>query len=51
MVAPVCGLSTYEAQIHPVLDLLMGDNDRDVRFFAEKTAKALEEKFSKNGKV
>ena len=45
-VAPVCGLSSYESQIVPILSLLMEDTDRDVRFYAEKTSKALEDVFS-----
>ena len=44
-VAPVCGLTAYEGQILPVLAMLMEDDDRDVRYYAEKTATALEEVF------
>jgi hypothetical protein len=47
MVAPACGVAAYESQIHPVLELLMEDTDRDVRFFAERTLRALEETFMK----
>jgi hypothetical protein len=46
-IAPVCGLSVYESQISPVLNLLMDDTDRDVRFFAEKTSQTLEAEFAK----
>lgn len=45
VVAPICGICSYESQIHPVLNLLLEDSDRDVRFFAEKTSRALEDVF------
>lgn len=45
-VAPVCGMATYESQIGPVLSMLMEDTDRDVRFYAEKASKALDEVFN-----
>ena len=44
--APVCGVQAYETQILPVLAMLMEDDDRDVRFYAEKTATALDEVFA-----
>jgi hypothetical protein len=44
-VATHCGVSTYETQVLPVLTVLMDDDDRDVRFFAEKAASALDEAF------
>jgi len=44
--APACGVSAYETQITPVLDMLMEDTDRDVRYFAEKTSRALGESLS-----
>lgn len=43
--APVCGVQAYETQILPVLTMLMEDDDRDVRYYAEKTTTALEEVF------
>jgi hypothetical protein len=49
-IAKVCGPTLYEQQIKPVLSLLQDDLDRDVRFFAEKTSKILEEEFSRNVK-
>ena len=45
VVAPICGPTVYEHQVSPVLSLLMEDPDRDVRFFAERTFKALKEQF------
>jgi len=45
-IAPVCGLSTYESQISPVLHMLVEDADRDVRFYSEKTTRALDEVFN-----
>jgi hypothetical protein len=49
-VAPVCGLSTYESQVLPVLTMLMEDEDRDVRYYAEQTLNLLDEVFSDAGK-
>jgi serine/threonine-protein phosphatase 2A regulatory subunit A len=48
-IAPVCGPNVYESQISPVLSMLMDDPDRDVRFYAERTSKILEDKFSSKG--
>lgn len=45
-VAPVCGKQVYEQQIKPVLSMLEDDSDRDVRFYAEHSARSLEEKFA-----
>jgi hypothetical protein len=42
-ISPHCGVSTYESQIVPVLTVLMDDEDRDVRYYAESTAASLEE--------
>jgi serine/threonine-protein phosphatase 2A regulatory subunit A len=42
---PVCGQPVYESQIRPVLNVLLEDPDRDVRFFAEHTFRVLEEAF------
>jgi hypothetical protein len=47
-VAPVCGAGTYESQILPVLTMLIDDDDRDVRFFAELSLNALDEEFAAN---
>jgi len=44
--APVCGQITYETLIGPILAMLMEDDDRDVRFYAEKTSNELEEEFA-----
>ena len=44
--APVCGVRAYETLILPVLTMLMEDDDRDVRYYAEKTATALDEVFA-----
>jgi serine/threonine-protein phosphatase 2A regulatory subunit A len=41
----VCGHEVYTSEVRPVIDILMEDQDRDVRFFAEKASKILEEKF------
>jgi len=43
---PICEPSVYKQQIHPILSLLQDDPDRDVRFFAEKTALKLEDVFA-----
>lgn len=45
-IAPVCGVAVYESQVLPVLNMLLNDDDRDVRYYAEKTATALDEKFA-----
>ena len=45
---PLCEETVYQQQIHPILALLQDDQDRDVRFFAEKTALKLAESFSQN---
>lgn len=45
-VAPVLSYSTYETQILPVLTVLVNDEDRDVRYYADKSLRALEEKFA-----
>lgn len=37
--AKVCGPKVYEQQIYPVLALLQDDPDRDVRFYAEQSAR------------
>ncbi|KAL7578172.1 hypothetical protein ACA910_012608 [Epithemia clementina (nom. ined.)] len=42
---PVCGVHAYESQVLPVLNLLMDDDDRDVRYYAEKTVSVLDEVF------
>ena len=42
---PVCGQSVYESQMRPVLNVLLEDPERDVRFFAEHTFRVLEEAF------
>lgn len=41
----VCGREVYDLEVRPVIEILMEDQDRDVRFFAEKVSKILEEKF------
>lgn len=46
-VGPICSPETYEQQIHPVLSLLQDDIDRDVRFYADKSASFLEDDFAK----
>jgi serine/threonine-protein phosphatase 2A regulatory subunit A len=46
ILTPSCGVSAYESQVHPVLIMLLEDDDRDVRFFAEKTETALNKYFS-----
>jgi len=48
-VAPVCGQATYQTQIGPILAMLMEDDDRDVRFYAERTSNELEEEFAAAG--
>jgi serine/threonine-protein phosphatase 2A regulatory subunit A len=45
-ITPNCGFSAYESQVHPVLAMLLEDDDRDVRFFAEKTETALNKYFA-----
>ena len=46
---PVCGVNAYESQVLPVLNLLMDDDDRDVRFYAEKAVSVLDELFEDEG--
>ena len=46
-ITPICGKTVYETQVSPMLSMMMEDQDRDVRFYAEKTMRSLEEKFSK----
>ena len=46
--ATVCGKPVYESQIRPVLWVLKEDADRDVRYFANKTAKKLDLEFGPN---
>ena len=41
LLAPICGEEVFESQIVPVLNILVEDTDRDVRFFSEKTASEL----------
>jgi hypothetical protein len=41
-----CGVSTYEPLILPILNLLLDDDDRDVRFYAEHTLNVLDEEFA-----
>lgn len=43
---PVCEPTVYQQQIHPILNLLQDDPDRDVRFYADKTALQLKQKFA-----
>mmetsp|Transcript_7929 Transcript_7929/g.19493 ORF Transcript_7929/g.19493 Transcript_7929/m.19493 type:complete len:657 (-) Transcript_7929:251-2221(-) len=45
---PICERTVYQQQIHPILTLLQDDPDRDVRFFAEKTALKLGEAFAQS---
>lgn len=40
-IAPICGSSTSDSQIRPILNLLAEDADRDVRYYADKTLKSL----------
>ena len=40
--SPICGHSTSDAQIRPVLSVLVEDPDRDVRFFASHALEALD---------
>jgi len=42
----ICERNVYHQQIHPILALLQDDPDRDVRFYAEKTALKLEDDFT-----
>ena len=44
-IGPICELNVYRQQIHPILTLLQDDSDRDVRFYAEKTALKLADHF------
>ena len=48
MMAAVCGKPIYDSQIRPVLSVLTEDADRDVRYFANKTAKKLDLEFGSN---
>ncbi len=41
-IAPVCGSSVTDTQIRPILDLLVEDPDRDVRYYANKTLESLD---------
>ena len=45
-ITPVCGVAAYDSQVLPVLTMLMDDDDRDVRYFAEKAANALDDEFT-----
>jgi len=47
-IATVCGKDVYESQVRPVLNFLSDDFDRDVRFYADRSSKELEEVFSQN---
>jgi serine/threonine-protein phosphatase 2A regulatory subunit A len=44
-IAVVCGPGVYTTEVRPVLEILVDDQDRDVRFFAEKALKLLDETF------
>lgn len=45
----VAGVSgAYETVVLPILTLLLDDDDRDVRFYAEQTINALEEEMATN---
>jgi len=39
-------VTAYESQVLPVLTMLMDDDDRDVRYFAEKAVNALDDEFT-----
>lgn len=41
--APKCGKNVTDTQIRPMLTVLVEDADRDVRYFASKTVKAIDE--------
>lgn len=43
-IAVACLPDVFATQVKPVLEMLMNDQDRDVRFFAERTLKTLAEK-------
>ena len=47
-IGPICEPGVYQQQILPILSLLQDDPDRDVRFYAEKTAHKLEDAFAQN---
>jgi len=47
-VAPLCGQRVYSTQIRPVLQELMEDTDRDVRFFSREITNDLDEKLGQN---
>lgn len=47
-IGTICESNVYFQQIHPVLMLLHDDPDRDVRFFADKSALKLEDIFAQN---
>ena len=42
MMSPVCGKPVYDTQIRPILNVLVEDADRDVRFFASQTLKKVD---------
>lgn len=44
-ITPVAGRHVFESQVQPVLNLLIDDEDRDVRYFALKTMEKLEQGF------
>jgi serine/threonine-protein phosphatase 2A regulatory subunit A len=44
-ITPNCGLVAYETQVHPVLSMLIEDDDRDTRYYAEQTERELDEYF------
>jgi hypothetical protein len=44
--APVFGMTAYESQVLPVLNMLMNDDDGDVRFYAERAISALDDMFA-----
>lgn len=44
-------MAVYESHILPILTLLLDDDDRDVRFFAERTLSAVDEAFSHDSAV
>ncbi|GKY92608.1 protein phosphatase 2, regulatory subunit A [Mayamaea pseudoterrestris] len=45
-VAPACTIDAYRTQIVPILSILLEDDDRDVRYFAERSASSLKLKFA-----
>ena len=44
-VAPACGIEAFESQVRPILSILLEDDDRDVRYYADRTNAALKVKF------